>query len=41
MTHVVYSIDKRIVTAVAHRQPVATEKHDVDVSKPKNYDHLN
>lgn len=34
-THVVYSIDERVVTAVAHCQPVATEEHDVDVTKPK------
>lgn len=35
-THVVYSINKRIVTAVAHCQPVATKEYDVDVTKPKN-----
>lgn len=34
-THVVYSIDERIVTAVAHCQPVATEKYDVYETKPK------
>lgn len=34
-THVVYPVDKRVVTAVAHRQPVATEEHDVDVTEPR------
>lgn len=34
-THIVYSIDERIVTAVAHSQPIAKEKYDVYVMKSK------
>lgn len=30
-TYVIYSVYKRIVAAVAHRQPVAYEPDDVDV----------
>jgi len=35
-TYVVYAVNKRIVTAVAHCQPVATEEYDIDITKPKN-----
>lgn len=34
-THVVYSVDERIITAVAHCQPIAKEKYDVYVTKSK------
>jgi len=34
-TYVVYSIDKWVVTAVAHCQPVTTKEHDVYVTEPK------
>lgn len=35
-TYIVYSIDKWIITAVAHRQPIAAEEYDVDIMKPKS-----
>lgn len=31
-THAVNSINKRIVTTVTHRQPMAAEKDDIDVA---------
>lgn len=34
-THVVYSVNERVVATVAHRQPVATEPNDVYVTVPK------
>lgn len=34
-TYVVYSVDKWVVAAVAHCQPVTTEEYDVYVTKPK------
>lgn len=34
-TYIVYSIDKRVVTAIAHCQPVTTEEDDIDIMKPK------
>lgn len=39
-THVVYSIDKWIVTTVAHCEPVTTEEYNVDITKPKNNVHF-
>lgn len=33
-THVVYAVDERVVTAVAHCQPIATEPNDIYVSVP-------
>ena len=35
-TYIVNAIDERIVTAVAHSKPVATEPDDVDVTVPAN-----
>jgi len=34
-TYVVYSVDKWVITAVAHCQPITTEEYDVYVTKPK------
>lgn len=33
-THIVYSVNERIVTTVAHREPVTAEEYYVDVSVP-------
>lgn len=35
VTHVVYSVDERVVTAVAHCQPVTAEKYNINITKPK------
>lgn len=35
-THVVYGIDKWIVTAITHSEPVETEPYDVDIRIPES-----
>ena len=43
MTYAIYSVNERIVAAIAHGQPVATKKDDVDVAisekNTKQYNH--
>jgi len=34
-THVIYSIDEWIVTAVAHCKPVTAKEHNVYIAKSK------